>query len=102
MTLIPTAHFKRKMAECGFTIDQIIEAFNNPRAFTYVKSRPEFAEKRQRRVCGAGVAIIVEPVDEGWLLRTVYADRIYTPLREDQKDDEFAIRSERVRRAAAH
>ena len=97
MRLIPTEHFRKKMNDCGFITDQIIEAFRNPRVVTDVACRPEYVERGQKRVCGAGVAIIIEPCKEGWILKTVYADMIRTPLREDQKNDEYALRSTRLR-----
>ena len=94
--IIPTPHFQTQMAAKGFTVDQVLSALRNPEKITEVRSRPEFIERGQRRYCGAGVAVVVEPSRGGYRLITLYADGVRTALRPDQMNDPYALASTRA------
>lgn len=81
-------HMVRQAAAKGFSGTQILSALNNPERVTNVTRYPG-----QKRYCGAGVAVVV---DSAGIARTVYADRVVTPMREDQKNDPAAQRSKRL------
>lgn len=80
-------HFLTQAVTKGFTADQIETAIRNPERVTEVTKKPW-----QRRYIGAGVAIIMD----GNRAVTLYADRIVTPLREDQRNDPEALASHRL------
>lgn len=96
--IVPTRHFQAQMIAKGFTADQVISALRTPDKITEVRTRPEFIAAGQRRYCGAGVAVIVEPTRDGraYLLKTIYADGVRTALRPDQMDDQYALTSRRA------
>lgn len=80
-------HFIDQMRDKGFSPEQIESAIRTPEKVTNVSRYPG-----QVRYCGAGVAIVMR----GDTCITIYADRIVTPLRPDQMNDEAALNSKRV------
>jgi hypothetical protein len=84
-----TQHFLNTVKAKGFTPEQIISAIRNPEKVTDVRRYP-----RQKRYCGAGVAVVMHGADA----ITVYLDGVVTPLREDQKSDPAALASKRLNR----
>ena len=89
-----TDHIKRQMAAKGITAEQVLGALRHPYKVTPVTRYPG-----QRRYCGQGVAVVVEPEDHNhFILITVYEDGILTPLRADQMNDPAALNSSRLAR----
>lgn len=90
-----TPHFKKQMLAKGFTGNQVSNALRDPEKVTPVTKYPG-----QRRYCGDGVAVIVEPVGGNtYRLVTLYLDGVVTELREDQMNDRDALNSRRLARA---
>lgn len=90
-----TPHFKKQMLAKGFTGNQVSNALRDPEKVTPVTRYPG-----QRRYCGDGVAVIVEPVGANtYRLVTLYLDGVVTPLRADQMNDQDALNSRRLARA---
>ena len=90
-----TPHFKKQMLAKGFTGNQVSNALRDPEKVTPVTKYPG-----QRRYCGDGVAVIVEPVGANtYRLVTIYLDGVVTPLRADQMNDQDALNSRRLARA---
>lgn len=79
MTFAPTDHFLRTMIAKGFTAEQVLAAWNRP-AEVY----PSGSHPGQWRVTGEGVCIVGKPQGKRFIGITVYADRVVTPVREDQ------------------
>lgn len=96
--VVITDHIRRQMAAKGISGKQVIAALRAPAKVTRVMSRPEFIERGQLRYCGAGVAVVIEPSREGYVLKTVYLDGVRTALRADQMHDEYALTSGRATR----
>lgn len=97
--VVITDHIKEQMATKGISGKQVIGALRNPEKVTRVMSRPEFIARGQLRFCGEGVAVVAEPKRDGsWRLMTVYLDGVRTELREDQKNDIYALTSTRATR----
>ena len=93
--LVVTPHFKKQMLAKGFTGEQVSAALRTPEKVTCVSKYPG-----QRRYCGSGVAVIVEPQSAGvYRLITLYLDGVVTPLRADQLNDADALNSRRLNRA---
>lgn len=89
-----TDHIKRQMAAKGITSAQVLGALRNPYKVTPVTRYPG-----QRRYCGNGVAVVVEPDDNRrYTLVTVYLDGVVTDLRPDQMNDPAALNSTRLAR----
>ena len=89
-----TPHFKKQMLAKGFTGNQVSNALRDPDKVTPVTKYPG-----QRRYCGDGVAVIVEPVGTStYRLVTIYLDGVVTPLRADQMGDRDALNSRRLAR----
>lgn len=92
-TVTFTNHFIKQARHKGFTADQIAMAIEqtdpNPRdrRVTQVTKYPG-----QLRYCGGGVAVIMD----GNSAITIYADRVITPMREDQREDPEAQASRRL------
>lgn len=83
-------HFLMQAAAKGFTADQITEAVRRPEAVNDVLRYPG-----QRRYMGAGVAVVMD----GNHAVTIYADKVVTPMREDQRSDPAAQNSRRLAHA---
>ncbi|MDD2326107.1 MAG: hypothetical protein PHW63_08945 [Alphaproteobacteria bacterium] len=96
MQITFTKHFKDQMNAKGIPVEHVLSALGKPERITPVMTRPEFAERKQMRYCGAGVAVVVEPTATGSRLCTLYLDRVRTPLREDQRNDPYAMSSTRA------
>ena len=86
-------HCLKQILAKGFTAEQIRSAIEDPEKVTDVLAKPG-----QRRACGAGVAVVLAPNNNGreWMAVTVYLDGIKTPLRDDQKNDPRALTSKRL------
>lgn len=90
-----TPHFKKQMLTKGFTGPQVSNALRSPEKVTPVTKYPG-----QRRYCGDGVAVVVEPVGANtYRLVTLYLDGVVTALRPDQMNDADALNSRRLARA---
>lgn len=90
-----TPHFKKQMLAKGFTGDQVSNALRDPEKVTPVTKYPG-----QRRYCGNGVAVVVEPAGtNAYRLVTLYLDGVVTALRSDQMNDADALNSRRLARA---
>lgn len=88
-------HFKKQMLAKGFTGPQVSNALRSPEKVTPVTKYPG-----QRRYCGDGVAVVVEPVGANtYRLVTLYLDGVVTALRPDQMNDADALNSRRLARA---
>lgn len=85
-----TRHFLTQAVTKGFTADQIETAIRTPERITDVSRYPG-----QTRMIAAGVAVVMD----GNCAITLYADRVVTPLREDQRDDPAALASGRLANA---
>lgn len=93
--IMVTDHMKKQMAAKGITADQVIGALRNPYKVTSVTRYPG-----QRRYCGEGVAVVVDPKGNGvHTLITTYLDGVVTELRPDQMNDVAAVNSRRLARA---
>lgn len=86
-----TQHFKDQMKAKGFSNADALSALRSPEKVTEVRRYPG-----QVRFCGAGLAVVVEPRNGEFFLRTVYLDGVVTPLREDQRRDPAALASRRL------
>lgn len=85
-----TKHFLTQALTKGFTAEQIKSCLDSPEFVNdVIRGYPG-----QRRFVGAGVAIVVD----GDACITIYADRVVTPLREDQMNDPRALNSRRLNR----
>ena len=85
-----TRHFIKQAKHKGFTAEQIMGAIRQTgkdARITKVTAHPG-----QLRYCGDGVAVVME----GNTAITLYADRVITPMREDQKGDPQAQASIRL------
>lgn len=90
-----TPHFKKQMLAKGFTGNQVSTALRDPDKVTPVTKYPG-----QRRYCGDGVAVVVEPAGgNAYRLVTLYLDGVVTELRPDQMNDQDALNSRRLARA---
>lgn len=85
VTLSP--HFLTQAVDKGFTPQQIREAIENPYMVTDVTRYPG-----QKRYCGGGIAIVMD----GTTAVTAYLDGVVTPMRDDQRHDEWARNSYRL------
>lgn len=75
-------HMLTQAATKGFTKEQIISALTKPEKVTDVTRYPG-----QKRWCGAGIAIVMEPLGNGrWSAVTAYLDGVITERRADQVD----------------
>lgn len=88
-----TRHATDQINAKGFDARNIAQAIRNPREVTRV-----LAYRGQVRACGYGVAVVMQPNKRGWLVRTVYADGVVTPIRDDQRNDPRALGSKRLNR----
>lgn len=79
LTPRPTAHFLKTMREKGFDPHAAIATLKNP-----VEVYPSKSHPGQWRVTGNGLCIVGKPEGQEFVLITVYADRIVTPVRPDQ------------------
>jgi hypothetical protein len=86
-----TRHFREQMASKGFRGQDIANALREPYKITPVTRYPG-----QWRFCGSGVAVVARVEGSDFILITVYADGIVTPLRPDQMSDPEALNSRRV------
>lgn len=90
--VILTDHFRSTVKAKGFTMSQVASALARPDKVTEVRRYPG-----QARFCGAGIAVVVDPRADGFVLITAYLDGVVTPLRADQTDYE-ARNSRRINR----
>lgn len=74
-----TAHFLKTMRDKGFAGETVIATLKNPTEVYPSRSHPG-----QWRVTGNGICIVGKPDGDRFVLITIYADRIVTPVRPDQ------------------
>jgi hypothetical protein len=74
-----SAHFVKTMRAKGFEPAAVVATLKDPAEVYPSKSHPG-----QFRVCGNGVCIVGKPEGDKFILITLYADRIVTPVRPDQ------------------
>ena len=74
-----TRHARDRAAEKGFPLDALAVTFAEPECVYPSGSHPG-----QWRVCGNGVCMVGTVNEEVFTVITVYANRVLTPLREDQ------------------
>lgn len=75
----PTAHFLKTLKNKGFDPRAVVAALKNP-----VEVYPSRSHPGQIRVTGNGVCIVGKPEGDDFILITIYADRVVTPVRPDQ------------------
>jgi hypothetical protein len=75
----PTAHFLKTLKAKGFDPAAVVATLKNPTEVYPSRSHPG-----QFRVTGNGVCIVGKPEGDQFVLITLYADRIITPVRPDQ------------------
>lgn len=86
--LTATLHAEKQIRNKRFRFADVQRAFDNPEQINQVR-KPDENGKRvhngQFRICGNGLALIVEPDGNDKLkLVTVYRDKVITPPRIDQ------------------
>lgn len=79
LTPKPSAHFIKTMNYKGFDPQAVVNTLKNPTEVYPSRSHPG-----QWRVTGNGVCIVGKPEGDRFILITIYADRIVTPVRPDQ------------------
>lgn len=79
LTPRPTAHFLKTLKSKGFDPRAVIATLKNP-----VEVYPSKSHPGQWRVTGNGVCVVGKPEGNEFVLITIYADRIVTPVRPDQ------------------
>jgi hypothetical protein len=79
MSLVPTSHALRTILAKGFSPDTVKATFANPTEVYPSRSHPG-----QFRVTGNGICLVGKPEGENFVLVTLYADRVVTPVRPDQ------------------
>lgn len=81
MTLSPSRHALKVMAEKGFDPETVKRTFADP-----MEVYPSGSHPGQFRVTGNGLCLVGKPEGSRFVLITLYADRVLTPPREDQLD----------------
>lgn len=87
-------HFIKQARRKSFTADQIVGALTQTGDDARVTRVSGEGRENQRRFCGNGVAVIVNMETRECI--TLYADRVVTPIRDDQRNDPRAINSKRL------
>jgi hypothetical protein len=86
-----TSHVRDTMRHKKISGVNVRNALIHPYKITEVRRYPG-----QWRYCGAGVAVVVAFDRLVPTVVTVYLDGVVTPMREDQRDDVWAINSKRL------
>lgn len=89
-----TRHFIKQARHKAFTADQIIGALTQTGDKARVTRVSGNGRENQRRFCGDGVAVVVNMETRECI--TLYEDRVITPMRDDQRNDQRALNSQRL------